>query len=130
MSVGLLIICHDGIGPAILGTTSLMMDGCPLKAKVLTASRDSDPDEILDHAKEIIAEFDMEEGVLVLTDLFGSTPCNVARKLIPQNNIRIVSGLNLSMLIRVMNYPDLTLDELAEKAISGGQEGIKLIGTE
>ncbi len=58
MSVGLLVITHDGIGPALLGTTSLMLGGCPLPAKLLMASRDSDPDELRTQAEEFIESLD------------------------------------------------------------------------
>ena len=124
MSVGLLIITHDGIGPSLLGTTSLMLGGCPLNAKLLMASRDSDPTELSGLAKDYIHTLDDGDGVLVLTDQYGSTPSNIATKLKHETNIRIVAGLNLSMLIRVLNYPDLDLDQLVEKALSGGRDGI------
>ena len=124
MSVGLLIITHDGIGPSLLGTTSLMLGGCPLNAKLLMASRDSDPVELAQQAHEYINSLDTGDGVLVLTDLYGSTPSNIAHKLREENTIRVIAGLNLSMLIRVLNYPDLSLDELAEKALTGGRDGI------
>ncbi len=127
MSVGLLIMSHNGIGPAMLGTASMMMEACPLKAKLLTASRDSDPDEILDNAKVLVQELNEGDGVLILIDLFGSTPSNVAHQLLTIRDVRIVTGLNLSMLIRVLNYPSLSLDELTEKALSGGKEGILLV---
>lgn len=127
MSVGLLIITHDGIGPALLGTTSLMLGGCPLEAKLLMASKDSDPDELVRQAEEFIEALDNGDGVLILTDLFGSTPSNIAGRLDINNQIRAVSGVNLSMLIRVLNYPELDLTALAEKALSGGQDGIQEI---
>ena len=95
MSVGLLIVTHDGIGPSLLGTTSLMLGGCPLNAKLLMASRDSDPFELADQAKEYIQIIDKGDGVLVITDLYGSTPSNIAAKLKSENIIRIISGLNL-----------------------------------
>ncbi len=127
MSVGLLIITHDGIGASLLGTTSLMLGGCPLKAKLLMASRDSNPAELKDKASEYIATIDSGEGVLVLTDLYGSTPSNIAAQLKENAHIRVVTGLNLPMLVRVLNYPDLNLEELATKAISGGHDGVMLI---
>jgi len=68
--------------------------------------------------------------VLVLTDLYGSTPSNIAQKLIAQRNVHVVSGLNLSMLIRILNYPQLPLLELSEKAVSGGKDGISWIRSE
>lgn len=124
MSVGLLIITHDGIGPSLLGTTSLMLGGCPLNAKLLMASRDSDPDELTEQARDYINTLNTGDGVLVLTDQYGSTPSNIAAKLKPENRIRVIAGLNLSMLIRVLNYPDMDLDQLAEKALTGGRDGI------
>ena len=126
MNVGLLILTHIGIGPALLGTATLMMDGCPLQAKILTASADSESEEIMHHARELIAELDKGDGVLILADLPGSTPYNVAKRLLKSEHIRIVTGMNLSMLIRVLNYPQLGLDDLAAKAVSGGMEGIVL----
>ncbi|MDX1519259.1 MAG: PTS fructose transporter subunit IIA [Gammaproteobacteria bacterium] len=125
MSVGLLVITHDGIGPSLLGTTSLMLGGCPLEAKLLMASKDSNPDELRKQAEEFIDLLDTGDGVLILTDLYGSTPSNIAIGLSEHHNTRAISGVNLSMLIRVLNYPELALDELAEKAMSGGQDGIQ-----
>ncbi|MCH8080007.1 MAG: PTS fructose transporter subunit IIA [Gammaproteobacteria bacterium] len=130
MSVGVLIISHDGIGPALLGTAVLMLDGCPLQTKLLTTSRDVDPDQLMEDAVEQITTLDTGDGVLILTDLYGSTPSNIAQKLITQKHVHVVSGLNLSMLIRVLNYPQLPLLELSEKAVSGGKDGIIWIRSE
>ncbi|MCH8846187.1 MAG: PTS fructose transporter subunit IIA [Proteobacteria bacterium] len=130
MSVGVLIISHDGIGPALLGTAVLMLDGCPLQTKLLTTSRDCDPDQLMEDAVEQITILDTGDGVLILTDLYGSTPSNIAQKLITQKQVHVVSGLNLSMLIRVLNYPQLPLLELSEKAVSGGKDGIAWIRAE
>ena len=127
MSVALLIISHNGIGPALLGTSKLMLGEFPLKTKLLTASRDCDPADLASTANELIQELDDNDGVLVLTDLYGSTPSNIAQNLMDNSNICVVTGLNLSMLIRVFNYPQLGLTELAEKAESGGKDGIILI---
>lgn len=128
MSVGILIISHEGIGPALLGTAALMLGGCPLQASLLTTPRDCDPDKLLSDALEQIKNLNTGDGVLVLTDLYGSTPCNIANKLASEKQVEAVSGLNLSMLIRVFNYPQLTLEELSDKAISGGKDGISKIG--
>ena len=62
--------------------------------------------------------------MLILTDIFGSKPCNIAMQRAAKENVCAVAGLNLSMLIRVINYPDLCLTELTDKAISGGREGV------
>lgn len=130
MSVGLLVISHDGIGPAILGTATFMLNGSPLSTRLLAASRDCDPDELIADAGEQIRLLDEGDGVLILTDLFGSTPSNIARQLSENHNVRIITGLNLSMLIRALNYPRLDLEALAEKALSGGRDGIIMIDNE
>lgn len=125
MAVGILIITHDGIGPALLGTASLMLTECPLEAKLLNASADGDPEQLEIDAVELVDQLDRGEGVLILTDLAGSTPSNIAARIAQERHgIRIVSGINMSMLIRLFNYPDCNLDELAEKALSGGKDGI------
>jgi PTS system ascorbate-specific IIA component len=124
MSVGILIITHEGIGSALLEATSHMIDNNPLKVRLLSASRECDPDELLKKANANLNEIDEGDGVLVLTDLIGSTPSNIAHRLESHNNVSIIAGINLSMLIRLFNYPDLNLVDLTEKAYSGGIDGI------
>jgi PTS system mannose-specific IIA component len=106
----------------------LMLGRCPLQVSLLTASRDCDPDKLLGDALEQIKNLNAGDGVLVLTDLYGSTPCNIANKLASEKQVEAVSGINLSMLIRVFNYPQLTLEQLSDKAISGGKDGIAKMG--
>lgn len=126
MSVGILIISHNGIGAALFGTTNFMIKDSPLNVKLLSANRDSDVDDLYESAISLVKELDDGEGVLVLTDLYGSTPNNIANSLHEHANINIVTGLNLSMLIRLFNYPDLNLADLTEKAYSGGIDGITI----
>lgn len=66
------------------------------------------------------------DGVLILTDMYGSTPSNVANRLMAKDGIQIVSGINLPMLLRVLNYPELGLEELVQKAVSGGRDGVRV----
>ena len=62
--------------------------------------------------------------MLVLTDLFGSTPSNIANRLINSHNVSVVSGVSVPMLLRIMNYPDSQLDKLGEIAVSGARDGV------
>ena len=126
MSVGVLIISHNGIGAALFGTANFMIKDSPLDVKLLSANRESDVDDLYESAILLIKELDNGDGVLVLTDLYGSTPSNIANSLHEYANINIISGLNLSMLIRLFNYPDLNLADLPEKAYSGGIDGITI----
>lgn len=125
MSVSVLIISHDEIGTALLNTVKQTFGSdLPLSAATAELRSDADPEVLVPKLKQVAKALDQGEGVLILTDLFGSTPSNIAQKLQDLINVRVVSGLNLPMLIRIMNYPQLNLDQLAEKALTGGQCGI------
>ncbi|MFP5505554.1 MAG: PTS sugar transporter subunit IIA, partial [Gammaproteobacteria bacterium] len=122
MSVGLLIVSHGKLGDYLLDTATQMLGVCPLDTKTLPVSFDSDPDTVLETAAGVVAGLDDGSGVLILTDMYGSTPSNIVNRLQRRCRVRIVAGVNLPMLIRVLNYPRLSLDELADKALSGGRD--------
>jgi PTS system mannose-specific IIA component len=126
LGVGILIISHDGIGKAMLDTANHMIDNNPLKVRLLAANRESDPDDLLNKAETLLEEINDGDGILILTDLLGSTPSNIAHRLNKDININIITGLNLSMLVRLFNYPNLELSELTKKAYSGGIDGITI----
>lgn len=122
--VGLLVITHNQIGHALMDTASHMLGMCPLQAEVLSVAADCDPEEMVRQGRELVRELDAGEGVLILTDMYGSTPSNIAARLAVDSHVLVVSGVNLPMMVRVMNYPRLSVAELAVKAESGGRDGI------
>lgn len=125
MSVSILIISHDEIGTALLNTVKQTFGSeLPLPAATIELNSDADPEILIPKLKTVVKALDQGAGVLILTDLFGSTPSNIAQEIQKYNNVRVITGLNLPMLIRVMNYPHLSLAELSEKARTGGQCGI------
>jgi len=124
MSVGLLIVTHDQIGEALLRTATRMLNQLPLTAQVLAVPIDANPERLLEQGRRLVARLDSGEGVLVLTDMYGSTPSNIAFGLMQPGLVHVISGINLPMLIRTLNYATLDLARLTEKAISGGKEGI------
>lgn len=126
MSVGLLIVSHGKLGDYLMETAARMLGVCPLETATLPMSFDCDTDGMLERAAQMIAKLDSGNGVLILTDMYGSTPSNIVGRLQERYSVRIVSGVNLPMLIRVLNYPRLSLDELAAKALSGGRDGVVL----
>jgi PTS system ascorbate-specific IIA component len=124
MSVGILIVSHNQIGEELVITAQQMLSGCPLPTKVISIEIKDQPEAIRAQLDRDLIGLDNGDGILILTDMFGSTPSNIACAVSDREDIRIVSGLNLPMLIRVLNYPSLSLTELENKAISGGQEGV------
>jgi len=122
--VSLLIITHGKIGRTLLDEATNMLGVCPVENRVIEVEPSSDTDVMLDMAYALSNELDHGDGVLVLTDMYGSTPSNIACKLQQQEHVRVIGGINLPMLIRVLNYPNLSIDELVVKAISGGKDGV------
>jgi PTS system ascorbate-specific IIA component len=72
----------------------------------------------------MIKTMDKGDGVLILTDMFGSTPSNIAHRLSQAGKVMVVTGLNLPMMIKVMNYPNLNLQQLVDLAVEGGKSGV------
>lgn len=124
MSVGILIITHDDIGISLLDSLKQMLGHLPLTVKVLPIRHEHEPLAFCYHAEKLFLSLNEGHGVLVLTDLYGATPCNIACSLINNYRVRVVCGVNLPMLIKLMNYPSADLDTLANKALSGGVQGI------
>jgi len=124
MSVGLVMVTHGAIGAAILEAAVRMLGHCPLEVELLQVGTDADPDELREQTRRRIAAVDKGDGVLVLTDLYGGTPSNVARSLSDGRRVCMISGVNLPMVVRILNYPRLDAAELAARAISGGRDGI------
>ena len=125
MSVRILIISHEGIGSVLLNVVKQTFGSeLPLSVATVELEANADPEVLIVKLKKVVKALNQGDGLLILTDLFGSTPCNIARSIQDCQDARIVTGLNLPMLLRVMNYPQLDLAQLAEKARTGGQSGI------
>ncbi len=127
MSVSILTITHGKVGHELLATAKSMLGNTlPLTCETLSVSETCNPDELVIKAQQICKIIDQGEGVLVLTDIFGSTPSNICNKLKNDKSLKVhvLAGLNLPMLVRAMNYPKLELNEIVEKALSGAHDGI------
>jgi mannose PTS system EIIA component len=126
MSVGLLLITHENIATSLLETATQMLNTCPLSTQTLEVPLDASVVKILSRAKDHMHSLDNGNGVLILTDIYGATPANISKQLCNEFNCKLVAGLNLPMLVRILNYPQLNLQSMAIKAISGGHDGVIL----
>lgn len=126
MSVGILLVTHPGIGSALVAVATGMLRGnLPLKVEAFEVPFDGQPDALLPQASAALRRVDGGHGVLILTDLYGATPSNLAAKLSRIGTAsRRVSALSLPMLLRVMNYAELPLDELPAVAAAGARNGV------
>ncbi|MEM7304438.1 MAG: PTS fructose transporter subunit IIA [Pseudomonadota bacterium] len=127
MAIGLLIITHGDIGQQLVEAARITLDGkLPLKCETLSVGPDCNPEQVNEQANAYIDSLDTGSGVLVLTDIYGSTPSNIANRCGEGTQLKVVAGINLPMLIRILNYAKLELTDIVDKAVSGGHDGIIL----
>jgi len=125
MTVGVMLVTHPGVGSAMLHIASRIVGKSTLPIKCLEVPPDAPLDPVYERARSMLKVLDRGAGVLVLTDIFGATPHNVAQQMAcNKRGTTVLSGLNLPMLVRVFNYPQDDLDTLASKAAEGGSRGI------
>ena len=121
MSVAIALITHPGIGPAMRDRAEEILDRS--LDEVTAVELDSGRTDPMPRLQETLAALDTGDGVLILTDLPGATPCNQAQRATPPHSV-LISGLNLPMLIRAWNYRDKPLEELRELVVAGGRAAI------
>lgn len=124
MSVGLLLITHNDLGAALLTTATRMLTICPISVATLGVSENCEPELLVHQLKLMLNKLDQGDGVLILTDMYGSTPANIAAGLQQKDRVNVVAGVNLPMLVRTLNYMHLNLSALTERALSGGRDGV------
>lgn len=124
MSVGVLLVTHGKLGHYLLETMTDMLGTLTLGSDVLEVRRVQDPNVLLRQGARMIERLDQGQGVLILTDAYGSTPSNIASRLHEAGRTVVIAGVNLPMLVRIFNYPKLTLSALAAAAVEGGQRGV------
>ena len=125
MTCGILLVTHTGVGTSLLEVTTALLRQLPLKTEAFEVPFDADLDALLPAASAAMRRVEGEGGVLILTDLYGASPSNLAGKLARLGTpTKRVSGLSLAMLLRVMNYPEQGLDQLPATAAAGARNGV------
>ena len=128
--IGILLITHEDLGECLIRcATHIMGDSQPQLMHINVFIQD-DPKLVIDKARRLICELDSGDGVLVLSDIYGATPSNIACQLITPGKIDCVSGVNLPMLVRALTYRNEPLLKMIEKALDGGKSGVMHIQTE
>lgn len=127
MSVGLLLITHRPLAGDLLAVAIEILGSRPPGIEALDVINDSPCEDLVAAALGCAARLDQGDGVLILTDLFGATPANVALVLLERlERARVLAGVNLPMLLRALNYAALDLETVAEKAAQGAHDSIRL----
>ncbi len=127
--IGILIVSHGAFGESLIHSASHVLGKRPLFLRQVGVTVHDDPEAILPVGEDLIRFLDQGQGVLVLTDIYGATPSNIAMKLIRPGRVEGVAGVNLPMLIRALTYRDEPLESVLDKALSGATEGVMRMGT-
>lgn len=117
----LLLVTHEHIGTSMLKIATAIIGNETHDALCIEVPMDANIQSIHAKASDYISQ---HNETLVLTDIYGSTPGNIATQLARLKNCNTICGLNLPMLLRAINYQSFPLTELTEKVINGGKKGI------
>lgn len=129
MSVGILLVTHEGIASSLMAAARRVIRVMPLKVGVFEVPWEVRDGEMCTRTlRQELRDLDEGSGVLVLADIYGATPFNLTAEHEPGRTLLRVTGLNLPMLLRVLNYPEKNLQELAEVARDGGRAGVVIDG--
>jgi len=122
--IGILIVTHGTLGESLIHCASHVLNKRPARVKQLGITAQDDPFSVLPQARALVKELDDGDGVLILSDIYGGSPANIAAKLVVPGKVEAVAGVNLPMLIRVLTYRDRPLQTAVVKAVSGGCDGV------
>lgn len=122
--VGILIIAHGNLGDSLIHCAQHVFSGRELPLRQLGVTIHDDPAALLPQARELVRQLDDGDGVLVLTDMYGATPSNIACRLLDPGRIEGVSGVSMPMLVRALTYCTSPMATVVEKTLSGGREGV------
>ncbi len=128
MNTGILIIAHAPLASALRQCVLHVYPDSAPGLLALDVRSDISPDETLASARAAMGQL-MVPQTLVLTDMFGATPCNVAQRLVDGVNAKLLAGVNLPMLLRTVNYRHEPLETLVARALTGAAQGIMQVAT-
>jgi PTS system ascorbate-specific IIA component len=123
MSIAILIIAHAPLASALRACVLHVFPEVEHSLRALDVQPNELPANTLIAARMMVAQLHAP-AVLVLTDVFGATPCNVAQQLVDGVHSKLVAGVNLPMLLRTVNYRHESLDVLVTRALAGGTQCI------
>lgn len=123
MNNGIFIIAHAPLASALRQCVLHVFPDLVVGVAAFDVQPDVPTEETLVEAAQALALLNTRQ-TLVLTDIFGATPCNVAQKLVDGLNSRLIAGVNLPMLLRTVTYRHESLDALVARALTGGTQGV------
>jgi PTS system mannose-specific IIA component len=122
--IGILLITHGQFGHSLVQNAHDVLNRELAQVAVLGLTPRDDPRNLLPEAERLLAEIDSGEGVLVLTDIWGASPANLATRLLRAGRVEGIAGVSLPMLLRALTYREKGMPVLLTKTVSGGRDGV------
>lgn len=122
--IGIFLVTHATLGESLIQCACHVLNKRPPRIAQLGVSAQDDPLDILPLARSMLGWVDGGDGVLLLTDIYGATPSNIAAKLVVPDRVELVAGVNLPMLLRVLTYRDRDMQTLVKRAVAGACDGV------
>ena len=125
--IGIVIATHRQLGDSFLDAAEFILNDKPEGTATVSIDLNEPADKLRKKIVEAVKRVDKQQGVLILTDMFGGTPSNLSYSLLEEGKIEVISGVNLPMLIKAVNTRQkLTLSELTETLEDYGKKSISL----
>jgi PTS system mannose-specific IIA component len=125
--IGVVLVTHGTFGESLLKAAEMVM-GPQKNCLAVGIDVDKGVDEALEGVRKAIQSLEQGKGVLALTDLFGGSPTTMSLSLMKSENLEVITGVNLPMVVAALQARSMKLPELAEKVMEAGQQGIKVAG--
>lgn len=122
--IGLFLVTHTTYGESLIQCACHVLNKRPPQIAQLGLAAQDDPLDALPLAREMLKFVDTGDGVLIMTDIYGATPANMALKLLEPGRIEGIAGVNLPMLLRALTYRDKDMVTLITRAVAGGRDGV------
>lgn len=126
--VGIIVVSHADYGSAMLRTAEFIL-GQQSDCSSISVDVAHEVSETVRRLTDAAQRLDKGAGVIILTDMFGGTPTNLALSLLATHKVEVVTGVNLPMLLKVFTSRDNELEELARIAGEAGAKGIVVAGS-
>jgi PTS system ascorbate-specific IIA component len=126
---GLLLIAHAPLATALQAVACHAFPDCKPYLDALDVTPDMSIEDVLEASRQLLDRIGQNE-TLILTDVYGATPCNAALRLVDDVHVRLLAGVNVPMLWRALCYSSEPLDQLIQRASSGGTQGITSIAAQ
>lgn len=123
--IGILLITHGTLGESLIQCACHVLNRRPSQIAQLGVCAQDDPLDVLPEARRLLSMVNTGEGAIVLTDIYGATPSNIAMKLLSPGQVEAVSGANVPMLLRVLTYREKgDMQTVITKAVAGACDGV------